>query len=326
VRLLAHSVISDPPFSRMDLVSCRNLLIYLGRELQDQVIPTFHYVLKPGGYLFLGTSEGIRNHSDLFSPLDKKQRIFQSRELGGSRIRLPMVLEERTARMRQFEDTGGSPAASAYRLRQRVDTQVLDRHVPPHVVVRKEGDIVYYSTRTGRFLEPPRGAPSRQLLDMVRREFRLDLRAALRQVMETGAPCRRVNVLVKDRGGVEQLVALQVEPLDGFGEGEPLYLVLFTMLGPAPAVPSAAQAGLSAADTEAELRDNHGIPFVFLSGRAREDLQPEFRDFPLLSKPVSAQRAAGDAGASGRQVLRQRQAGRAVIAATWTLGPRAAWS
>jgi two-component system, chemotaxis family, CheB/CheR fusion protein len=250
-----HSVISDPPFSRMDLVSCRNLLIYLGRELQDQVIPTFHYALKPGGYLFLGTSEGISNHSDLFSPLDKKHRIFQSREHGGSRIRLPMVLEERTARTRHFEDTGGSPAASAYRLRQRVDTQVLDRHVPPHVVVRKEGDIVYYSARTGRFLEPPRGAPSRQLLDMVRREFRLDLRAALRQVMETGEPSRRVNVLIKDRSLGEQLVALEVEPLDRFGESEPLYLVLFTMLGPAPAVPSDAEGGPSGVDSEAELRD-----------------------------------------------------------------------
>ena len=84
-----HSVIRDPPFSRMDLVSCRNLLIYFGPEVQNRVIPTFHYSLRPGGYLFLGTSEGIGQHGDLFALVDKKQRIFQAREHVRPGPRLP---------------------------------------------------------------------------------------------------------------------------------------------------------------------------------------------------------------------------------------------
>src|SRR5262249_41866142 len=80
----SHSVVRDPPFSRMDLISCRNLLIYLNSELQGHVIPIFHYALKPHGYLFLGTSENLTQHGDLFSSVDKKNRVFQRREGGGA--------------------------------------------------------------------------------------------------------------------------------------------------------------------------------------------------------------------------------------------------
>src|SRR5438132_7075110 len=76
----SHSVVRDPPFSRMDLISCRNLLIYLNGELQDRIIPIFHYALKPNGFLFLGTSENITKHGDLFVPVDKKSRLFQRRQ------------------------------------------------------------------------------------------------------------------------------------------------------------------------------------------------------------------------------------------------------
>ncbi len=228
-----HSIISDPPFSRMDLVSCRNLLIYLGRELQEQVIPTFHYALRPGGFLFLGTSESISWHSDLFSPVDKKHRIFQSLGQGSEPRRLPIAIDGILRGTRRPEEDAKSVAASAYQLRQRVETQMLEHHAPAHVVVRKEGDVVYYSARTGRFLEAPRGAPNRQLVDMVRRELRLDLRAALRQARETGRPVERMNVLHDDEGVGVQKVALTIEPLEGPGVGtEPLFLVVFFERGP----------------------------------------------------------------------------------------------
>ena len=89
-----HSVIRDPPFSRLDLVSCRNLLIYFGADVQNQVIPTFHYALRPGGYLFLGTSESISKFADLFAPVDKKHRIFRSRENVDHRAALPMTVRD----------------------------------------------------------------------------------------------------------------------------------------------------------------------------------------------------------------------------------------
>ncbi len=253
-----HSIISNPPFSRMDLVSCRNLLIYLGRDLQDQVVPTFHYALKPGGYLFLGTSESIGQFSDLFSPVDKKQRIFQSRGgQGKERRRLPIALDGALRAMRGFDDRGQVKGTSGYHLRQRVESQVLERHAPAHVVVRAEGDIVYYSARTGRYLEAPRGAPNRQILDMVRREFRLDLRAALREAKETGRPVHRLNVLLDDQGIEDEFVSLTVELLNGDGNSdEALLLILFTPLGPAPEMSQGNSDELAKANkAEVELRE-----------------------------------------------------------------------
>ena len=246
-----HSIISDPPFSRMDLVSCRNLLIYLGRELQDKVIPVFHYALKPGGYLFLGTSESISQHVDLFCPVDKKHRIFQSRDRGGEHRRLPFALEQGLHDTPSRERVG---AASANPLRQRVESQILERHAPAHVVVRNDGDVVYYSARTGSYLEAPRGAPNSRLLDLARREFRLDLRALLREAMESGRPSALVNVMLEGDEAEGQMVALRAEPLDGGRDGEPLFLVTFTPLGPASAHQTE-DASVEAARNDGEMRE-----------------------------------------------------------------------
>ena len=252
-----HSVISDPPFSRMDLVSCRNLLIYLGGELQDRVIPTFHYALKPGGYLFLGTSEGVSRHGDLFAPLDKQHRIFQSRDHGGPR-RLPITLDSSASRTRQDVAERRSDATGV-QLRQRVETQVLEQHAPAHVVVTHEGDTLYFSSNTGRYLEMPRGAPNRHIFDLARREFRPDLRAALREAMETGGPAAR-QVLMLDRDGATgSMIGLTIEPLDGQAGNETLFLVLFTPLGQwrQPSVAGSAEAAAHEAEAalERELSD-----------------------------------------------------------------------
>lgn len=120
-----HSVIRDPPFSRMDLVSCRNLLIYLGADIQNKVIPTFHYALKPGGYLFLGTSEGLSQHTDLFTTVDKKNRIFQAREHTGPVHRLPMLNGEE--RYNVFPQAKLEARKNGFPLRQAVEGQVLER-------------------------------------------------------------------------------------------------------------------------------------------------------------------------------------------------------
>jgi two-component system CheB/CheR fusion protein len=186
----SHSLIRDPPFSRMDLVSCRNLLIYLNGDSQAQVFPAFHYALRPGGFLFLGNSEAVTQHGDLFAPLDKKARLFQRRDHVGSPLRLsafrpglrpvPAIAGEgdTTAARR-----GPPPSDSA--LRRAAEERVLERFAPAHVVVDREGDVIYYSPRTGKYLEAPPGQPSRQLLLMARRGLRLDLRAALQQAAET---------------------------------------------------------------------------------------------------------------------------------------------
>ena len=208
-----HSLISDPPFSRMDMVSCRNLLIYLGGNLQSQVIPTFHYALKPGGYLFLGTSEGISRHGDLFAPLDKQNRIFRRRDHPGSPRRLPMAVDRLIERRHPDETGRAASDSNGIHLRQRAEQQVLERHAPSHVVVTLDGEILHFSSGTGRYLEMPRGAPNRQLLDLARRELRVDLRASLRQALDTGQVAHRQVMMHERDGDPGGLAGITIEPL-----------------------------------------------------------------------------------------------------------------
>ena len=220
-----HSLVRDPPFSRIDLVSCRNLLIYFGAELQRRIIPVFHYSLRPGGYLFLGISESLNHHDGLFAAIDKKQRVFQRRDHVSPTIDLSMfgtaMRGHRTAngerRPPQQEDTP--------RLRQMVERQVMERFVPAHVVVNREGDIVYYSQRTGRFLEAAAGMPSRQLLGMARQGLRPDLRTALREAAESREPVTRDNLTIEIDGRLQPMT-LTVEPLDEVADA-PFFLVVF---------------------------------------------------------------------------------------------------
>lgn len=251
-----HSVVRDPPFSRMDLVSCRNLLIYFGPEVQNRVMPTFHYALKSGGYLFLGTSESIGQHGDLFAMVDKKNRIFQARDHVRSGYRLPTMMGDSRIAV-PSQDRSHGPIA-AFPLRQSVETHVLERFAPAHVVVDADGNVVYYSGRTGKYLQAPQGAPSRQILTMARRGLRLDLRAALREAVTTRSTVVRENITVEGDDDRTQSLRLTVDPLADRGVGEPLYLVLFEPVGPSQSgteVDRAENHESSTADLERELRD-----------------------------------------------------------------------
>ncbi|TIL41575.1 CheR family methyltransferase [Mesorhizobium sp.] len=253
-----HSVVRDPPFSRMDMVSCRNLLIYFGSDIQNRVIPIFHYALKPGGYLFLGTSESVGQHDNLFATVDKKQRIFQAREHASPHIRLPMLIGDGRSGAFLPEGTGPNKRTASYPLRQAVEAQVLERFAPPHVVVNGDGDVVYYSARTGRYLEAPQGIPSRQVLTLARSGLRLDLRAALREAATTRRTVVRENVIVDEDDEQALSIKLTVEPLAERGKGERLYLVLFEPTGPVQARSDVGPENRSSegtADLERELRE-----------------------------------------------------------------------
>jgi two-component system CheB/CheR fusion protein len=224
----SHSLVRDPPFSRIDLVSCRNLLIYLDGEMQDKVIPVFHYALRPAGFLFLGDSEGISQNADLFVPLDKKRRIFQRRDDVPSRVDFPMFLPGLRFPVSNF-DPKSDRVAAALTLRRTVEARVLDRFAPAHVVVNRDGEVIHYSSRTGKYLEAAAGQPNRQLLALARPGLRLDLRAALQEAMQTRRPVERQRAVVELDEHV-QLVDLSVEPLPD--RDEPLFLVLFADVGP----------------------------------------------------------------------------------------------
>src|SRR5262249_57644291 len=180
----AKSWIKDPRFSRIDLISCRNLLIYFGPDSQARVVPVFHFALKQRGYLFLGTAENVSQFSDLFSPVDKKQRIFQRRDHVISPLQFP-AFTPAGREIPSATDVRRAPGAMASNLRHAVEMRVLERFSPAHVVINPEGDILHYSARTGKYLEPAAGIPNRQLVAMARRGLRLDIRHALREAMHT---------------------------------------------------------------------------------------------------------------------------------------------
>ncbi len=225
-----HSLIRDPPFSRMDLVSCRNLLIYLAPNLQGNVIPLFHYSLRPNGFLFLGTSENVGQFSDLFAPFDKKQRIFRARENAGGSMRLPLLVRGTTSSLLS-ESGRAQKLSSVQSLRQDVETRVLDRYAPAYVVVNAESDVVLYSGHTGKYLEPAAGVPSRQLLGMARKGIRLELRGAMRDAVSEQRRVERHGLFVESEDGHLQPLSLIIEPLDAETE-EPLFIVVFADSGP----------------------------------------------------------------------------------------------
>jgi two-component system CheB/CheR fusion protein len=254
-----HSVIRDPPFSRLDLVSCRNLLIYFGPDVQAQVIPTFHYALRPGGYLFLGISENVSQFSDLFTPVDKKHRVFRSRDDIVPEVRLPLILSGLRSAPFQGSRDPARRTLAGLALRHAVEARVLERFAPAHVVVNRDGDVIHYSARTGRYLEATPGAPTRQLLAMARRGLRLDLRTVLREAIESDRRVTRDGVAVEAEDGLVQRVNLVVEPLGDGSADERTFLVMFMDVGPPlsgnEADRPAAAADETALQLERELRD-----------------------------------------------------------------------
>jgi two-component system, chemotaxis family, CheB/CheR fusion protein len=223
----------DPPFSRIDLVSCRNLLIYLGSTLQDQVIPLFHYALRPGGFLFLGVSETVARHAELFTAEDKAHRIYRRRDDAVSAPPRAGDVDARPGKQRAAARGGRirtTPAAGAGR-RQACGSHHRreDRATPPGGECAtapwctSHRDSANTSSRrracrAGTFSPWPGSG------------LRLDLRAALREAAETHSRVvrPRVEIEVEDR---RQAIALTVEPLPG-GRQRPLFLVLFSDLGP----------------------------------------------------------------------------------------------
>lgn len=217
-----HSVVRDPPFSRLDLISCRNLLIYFSSTFQNQVIPAFHFALRPGGFVFLGSSENVSQHGDYFSQVDRQHRIFKRSDKVKS---LPhLVALPLTQRPTGAADT--APAGRAATLRDLAEARILDHFAPAHVLVSGDGMVLHFSGRTGRYLEAATGQPNQHLLSMARSGLRLDLRAALHEAIDTGRAVSRGGITL-EFGDQLQLVDLTVEPLGDSPEGASLFLVVF---------------------------------------------------------------------------------------------------
>jgi two-component system CheB/CheR fusion protein len=176
-----QNLIMDPPFTKLDILCCRNLLIYLTPELQKKLFPLFHYSLNAGGLLFLGSAESIGGFASLFTPLALKERIFQRNEsaLPGNQLDFPAVFVPAPT---DRSDAPLVPRSAPPSLQSLADQLLQTRFAPPAVLVNDQGDILYISGRIGKYLEPAAGKANWNVLAMAREGLRYDLASALQKV------------------------------------------------------------------------------------------------------------------------------------------------
>lgn len=207
-----QNVTKDPPFTKMDLVSCRNLLIYLEPELQGRVIPAFHYALKPGGVLFLSPSESIGTFTDLFEPLNKKYKIFQATSSPASaRALMSRGLVWAGHPAGRGMEEAGKPAKEL-NVAELTKRALLQAYAPPSVVTDERGNILFVHGDTGRYLQPAPGQPSLNVIDMAREGLQLELRTAIHTAATQKTLVRCKALSVKTNGGLHG-VDLTVKPL-----------------------------------------------------------------------------------------------------------------
>lgn len=210
-----QNVLSDPPFSHMDLVSCRNLLIYLEPELQKKLLPMFHYALNPDGFLFLGASESVGGFGALFETVDKKYKLFTKKPVHTPAVHLPMKREE-PARKKGTMGRRPEPVPEAFRTevnaQREADRLTISQFAPPGVLIDSEAQILQFRGDTSGYLRPPSGKASFDLLKMAREGLMMPLRATINKAKKENRPARRDNVRLK-RNGQTRPVSLEVIPL-----------------------------------------------------------------------------------------------------------------
>jgi two-component system, chemotaxis family, CheB/CheR fusion protein len=220
-----QDVSGDPPFSKLDLISCRNVMIYMGAPLEKRIIPTFHYALNPVGILFLGSSETVDSHSNLFAPVDKKYKIYSKKSLPVP-LHLDFIpqfsMDNHEAARAAME---GHSHTAAVDVQKVADQILLNRYAPGSLVVTDSLDIVQFIGHTGPFLEPVPGEATLNLLKMVKAGLQLELRAAFQKVKREGI-VRKEGLIVLHNGGLKS-VNFEVIPLRNLPEGDRYYLVVF---------------------------------------------------------------------------------------------------
>jgi len=210
-----QDVIKDPPFSKVDLISCRNLLIYMGAELQKKLIPLFHYALNPGGVLFLGTSESTGEFVELFASMDRKAKLYQRKKDDGHAAHghgmakfLPPLSDDASVQ----RHSGKAPGENKLPVRELTERALLQQYAPAGALINGRGDILYLHGRTGQYLEPAPGEAGMNILKMAREGMRRELTTALHKSAANGEPVRHAGLLVKTNGTFTT-VSLKVQPV-----------------------------------------------------------------------------------------------------------------
>jgi two-component system CheB/CheR fusion protein len=228
-----HNLIMDPPFTKLDILTCRNLLIYFDAELQKKLLPLFHYSLKPGGIFMQGSAESIGNFTDLFEPLESKARLFRrsGRPLGP--VELDFPTRHLTNKTESLMDTQAEPTPA--NLQSLADDLLLQQFAPAAVLVNASGDLVYISGRTGKYLEPAAGKVNWNIHAMARQGLREEILLSLPKALRSGEPvfCPHLSV---GNNNDKQMVDLTVQPIVEAGALYGMAMLVFRDIATPPAM------------------------------------------------------------------------------------------
>lgn len=221
-----HNLFNDPPFSNMDLVCCRNVLIYLGASLQKKIIPMLHYALKPNGFLFLGSSESVSGFEDMFEPVDKKHRLFLPKPTANRRHIDAGIYRLSTGIVHDGAGFSKDSGERVSDVQKEADRMVLASHVPPGVIINGDMEVLHFRGRTSPFLEPASGKASFNLLRMAKQGLAAPLQVAIKKAKKTDAVVKKQNVPLQLDGG-QRFVNIDVAPIRVASENSRCFLVLF---------------------------------------------------------------------------------------------------
>jgi two-component system CheB/CheR fusion protein len=225
-----QNIIMDPPFTKLDILSCRNLLIYLASEMQKKLLPLFHYSLNPGGFLLLGSAETVGTFTDLFEPLHSKSRLYQ-------RLQSPLRAEPVgfPASFVPAQSVADQPLKPVSNIQLLADQLILQRYSPPTVLVNSKGDILYITGRTGKYLEPAAGKANWNVFAMTREGLHYELSDTFKKALCQKKTVTFKNAVIKINGGV-QAVNITVQPLEEPEALRGMVMIVFTDVDTSPQI------------------------------------------------------------------------------------------
>ncbi|MFO7794540.1 MAG: CheR family methyltransferase [Promethearchaeati archaeon] len=227
-----QNVLSDPPYSNVDLISCRNFLIYLKQEIQEKLLNIFHYALNQNGYLLLGKSESIMEAKRLFIEIDRSNKIFKYKQTPDAYKDnyniFPPLFDYSISKIPDYQDLS-SKKPESLNYQEIVKTQLLEHYNPPSILINQDKDILYIYGKTGKFLEPAEGRASVNIINMARKGLKIKLSTAIRKATVTGEEIELNNVGVKSNGE-KNFVNLVIRPIKEPESMKGLLLVIFEPL------------------------------------------------------------------------------------------------
>ncbi|PWU12875.1 MAG: chemotaxis protein CheR [Verrucomicrobia bacterium] len=230
-----QDVIKDPPFSKLDLVSCRNMLIYMEPILQKRLLPLFHYALLPSGFLLLGNSESVGEFTNLFTPVERKWKLYRRKDLTIGMLPMHQMSAPAERHQHALVSAINEGKDRKTSLREVTEKLLLRNYAPACVAVNEHGDILYIHGRSGKYLELPSGDASLNIVRAAREGLKIELANGLRRVLAQRQPVRYENLEVRTNGGFEK-VNVTLELAEGAAPG----MVVITFQEPSPREPAKA--------------------------------------------------------------------------------------